>query len=129
MWLIVALALTSAAFAATWDFDDAGRADIIWRNLTTNAIAIWLMNGPTIAPYFEANAFEYHAVSERRPLKVFFVASAGPVPDALDRLAHSDCHVIEYASPGVRRLCLPMRTRSCTTSEGRIRCDSRTRWR
>lgn len=33
--------------AATGDFDDDGRADILWRNTTSQKLVAWLMNGPT----------------------------------------------------------------------------------
>lgn len=31
------------------DFQGDGRADILWRNRSTGAMSIWLMNGATIA--------------------------------------------------------------------------------
>jgi hypothetical protein len=31
----------------TGDFDGNGKADIVWRNSSTNQTALWLMNGAT----------------------------------------------------------------------------------
>jgi len=36
------------------DFDGDGKADILWRNLTTGTNSLWLMNGRT--PSFGATA-------------------------------------------------------------------------
>jgi len=35
------------AIAATGDFDADGRADILWRNATSQKLVVWLMNGAT----------------------------------------------------------------------------------
>ena len=36
--------------AGTGDFNNDGNADILWRNTSTNEVAIWEMNGTTILP-------------------------------------------------------------------------------
>ncbi|MDR4485410.1 MAG: FG-GAP-like repeat-containing protein [Nitrospirales bacterium] len=33
------------------DFNDDDKADILWRNMQTGTVALWLMNGPTISSY------------------------------------------------------------------------------
>ena len=51
-------------------------------------------------PYFESNGFEYYAAVEDRPLRVYFVASAMPVADALERLTQSDYIVAKTGDQG-----------------------------
>ncbi len=43
------LASTGWAIAEVADFDGDGKADILWRNVSTGANVIWLMNGAAIA--------------------------------------------------------------------------------
>ncbi|MGZ8269479.1 MAG: hypothetical protein ACXW20_18645, partial [Burkholderiales bacterium] len=34
--------------AATGDYDGDGKADVLWRNMSTGDNAIWLMDGATV---------------------------------------------------------------------------------
>ena len=42
-------ASTDWTIAGVGDFDGNGKADILWRNTTSGAVAIWLMNGTAIS--------------------------------------------------------------------------------
>ncbi len=40
---------TNWTIAGTGDFDGDGKSDILWRNSRPGEVAIWLMNGTSIA--------------------------------------------------------------------------------
>src|SRR5262245_19816002 len=49
--LFVIAAVLSATNAAAYDFNADGKADLIWRNQSTGATFIWMMNGVTPTTY------------------------------------------------------------------------------
>src|SRR5262249_10139156 len=46
----IAAGFFGAAFAATHDFNNDARSDILWRNTMTGQVVIWLLNGTTVLP-------------------------------------------------------------------------------
>jgi hypothetical protein len=49
-WLVQVTQLPDNVLIPDTDFDGDGYADLVWRNRTTGAIAIWFMNRRTISP-------------------------------------------------------------------------------
>jgi len=48
---VTSQAATLTIGSATIDFNGDGKTDILWRNTTTGAVGVWLMNGTTITSY------------------------------------------------------------------------------
>src|SRR5262249_2684144 len=46
----MAAGFVGSAFAATHDFNNDARSDILWRNTMTGQVVIWLLNGTTVLP-------------------------------------------------------------------------------
>src|SRR5262245_49324286 len=44
----IAAGFVGAALAATHDFNHDARSDILWQNLNTGQVVIWLMNGASV---------------------------------------------------------------------------------
>ena len=69
---------TSWVIAKVGDFDGDGKIDILWRNTASGAVALWLMNGTTLASAVDLGIVELDWNASGQRVHLLDRAAANP---------------------------------------------------